>query len=335
MFRYVATILVAILLSAPLVAGITPFPPIFHTQMVPTNGTSLYVRVGSKGPAVVLLHGFGFTGDMWAPLAIVLAKDHTVIVPDLRGMGMSDHPDTGYTKKNQAVDIAGVMDALKVQTADLVTHDIGNMVGYASAAQCPVRVTRWVVIDAPLPGIGDWDNITRSPMLWHFNFRGPDEERLVQGRERIYLDRFWNELSGDPKGIDEDTRQHYAALYARLDIAAQLEIHAKQELDRALIISRQIDYLGKMPAVTPKPVRTSTDAKEMLRFDLENENDTIRNYRDRIRQCETLGEFAMAEQIRQILVQEQDHQIDLATALGEEVPDLSGSPQGRTLGKCR
>src|SRR5882724_11415640 len=99
------------LLSALLVAGITPFPASFHTQMVPTNGTSLYVRVGGKGPAVVLLHGFGDTGDMWAPLAIVLAKDHTVIVPDLRGMGMSDHPDTGYAKKNQAVDTAGVMDA--------------------------------------------------------------------------------------------------------------------------------------------------------------------------------------------------------------------------------
>src|SRR5882762_6044613 len=130
-YGYVATILFGILLSASLVAGITPFPANFHTQMVPTNGTSLYVRVGGKGPAVVLLHGFGFTGDMWAPLAIVLAKEHTVIVPDLRGMGMSDHPDTGYTKKNQAVDIAGVMDALKVQKADLVTHDIGNMVGYA------------------------------------------------------------------------------------------------------------------------------------------------------------------------------------------------------------
>src|ERR1700720_3558879 len=215
MFRYVATILVAILLSAPLVAGITPFPATFHTQMVPTNGTSLYVRVGGKGPAVVLLHGFGDTGDMWAPLAIVLAKDHTVIVPDLRGMGMSEHPDTGYTKKNQAVDIAGVMDSLKVQQAALVTHDIGDMVGYALAAQYPTRITRWVVIDAPLPGIGDWDNIIRSPRLWHFDFRGPDEERLVQGRERIYLDRFWNELSGDPTGIDEDTRQHYAALYAR------------------------------------------------------------------------------------------------------------------------
>src|SRR5207245_2592526 len=195
--------------------GVTPFPASFHTQMVPTNGTSLCVRVGGKGPAVVLLHGFGFTGDMWAPLAIVLAKDHTVIVPDLRGMGMSDHPDTGYTKKNQAVDIAGVMDALKVEKADLVTHDIGNMDSNALAAQYPVLVTRWQVIDAPLPGIGDWDTIVRSPMLWHFDFRGPDEERLVQGRERIYLDRFWNELSADPKRIDEDTRQHFAALYAR------------------------------------------------------------------------------------------------------------------------
>ena len=215
MLRCLVTTIVAILLSMPLVAGVTPFPASFHTQMVPTNGTSLYVRVGGKGSAVLLLHGFGDTGDMWAPLAIVLAKDHTVIIPDLRGMGLSEHPDSGYTKKNEAVDIAGVMDVLKVPKADLVTHDIGNMVGYALAAQYPARVTRWVVIDAPLPGIGHWDTIIHSPMLWHFNFRGPDEERLVQGRERIYLDRFWNELSADPRLIDEDTRQHYAALYAR------------------------------------------------------------------------------------------------------------------------
>ena len=137
MFKYLAAVLFAALLSAPLTAAITPYPASFHTQVIPTNGTSLYVRVGGKGPAVVLLHGFGDTGDMWAPLAIVLAKDHTVIVPDLRGMGLSEHPDTGYTKKNQAVDIAGVMDALKIQKADLVTHDIGNMVGYALAAQYP------------------------------------------------------------------------------------------------------------------------------------------------------------------------------------------------------
>src|SRR5260221_13916678 len=182
--------------------------------MVPANGTRLYVRVGGRGPAVVLLHGFGFTGDMWAPLAIVLANDHTVIVPDLRGMGMSEHPDTGYTKKNQAVDIAGVMDALNIDKADLVTHDIGNMVGYALAAQYPKRIAKWVVIDAPLPGIGDWDKIKQSPLLWHFNFRGPDLERLVARRERIYLDRFYNEMSANPKKIDEATRTHYAKLYA-------------------------------------------------------------------------------------------------------------------------
>jgi bacterioferritin len=108
-----------------------------------------------------------------------------------------------------------------------------------------------------------------------------------------------------------------------MSIAEQLETHAQQELKHALIVSRQIDYLGRMPSVTPKPVRTSDKAKDMLRFDLENENETIQNYRERVRQCEALGEFAMAEQIRQILVEEQDHQIDLATALGQDVPDVS------------
>ena len=106
-----------------------------------------------------------------------------------------------------------------------------------------------------------------------------------------------------------------------MNIAVQLELHAKQELQHALTISRQIDYLGATPTVAPKPVRVSENPREILQFDLENENETIRNYRDRVRQCEELGEYAMAEQIRQILVNEQDHQIDLATALGEEVPD--------------
>jgi bacterioferritin len=110
-----------------------------------------------------------------------------------------------------------------------------------------------------------------------------------------------------------------------MSIADQLEIHAQQELKHALIVSRQIDYLGKMPSVTPKPVRVSDKAKDMLRFDLENENETIRNYRERVRQCEALGEFALAEQLRQILVEEQDHQIDLATALGVDVPDVSNA----------
>jgi pimeloyl-ACP methyl ester carboxylesterase len=215
MVRTLVALAVAALLPVPGVAAIQPYPAEFRTTTIQANGTSIYVRIGGKGPAVVLLHGFGDTGDMWAPLATVLVKDHTVIVPDLRGMGLSAHPETGYTKKNQALDIAGVMDTLTVERAALVTHDIGNMVGYALAAQFPKRITRWVVIDAPLPGVGNWDSITRSPLLWHFNFRGPDVERLVQGRERIYLDRFYNELSADPKRIDEQTRQHYAELYAK------------------------------------------------------------------------------------------------------------------------
>jgi bacterioferritin len=135
--------------------------------------------------------------------------------------------------------------------------------------------------------------------------------------------------------LNEDLSREYQAIIAYvvysqvlkgaefMNIAEQLETHAQQELQHALIISRQIDYLGKMPTVTPKPVRVSEDAREMLRFDLNNEGETIRNYRERVRQCEALGEFAMAEQIRQILIQEQDHQIDLATALGEDVPDLN------------
>ena len=135
--------------------------------------------------------------------------------------------------------------------------------------------------------------------------------------------------------LNEDLAREYQAIIAYvvysqvlkgaeyMSIADQLEIHAQEELKHAITIARQIDYLGKMPVVVPKPVRTSDEAKAMLRYDLNNENETIRNYRSRVRQCEQLGEFAMAEQIRQILVEEQDHQIDLATALGEDPPDLS------------
>jgi pimeloyl-ACP methyl ester carboxylesterase len=196
-------------------AKVGSFPKGFRNRNVRANGATLHVRVGGKGPAVVMLHGFGDTGDMWAPVAASLVEDHTVVVPDLRGMGLSSHPQGGYDKKTQAHDIAQVMDTLKIADAALVTHDIGNMVGYALAAQFPSRVTRWVIIDAPLPGIGLWDEIIRSPALWHFNFRGPDVERLVKGRERTYLDRFWNELSANPKAIDEATRRHYARLYGR------------------------------------------------------------------------------------------------------------------------
>lgn len=135
--------------------------------------------------------------------------------------------------------------------------------------------------------------------------------------------------------LNEDLSREYQAIIAYvvysqvlkgaeyMNIADQLEIHAGQELQHALKVARQIDYLGEMPTATPRPVKLSDKPKDMLRFDLDNENETVRNYRERVRQCESLGEFAMAEQIRQILMEEQDHQIDLATALGVEVPNVS------------
>jgi pimeloyl-ACP methyl ester carboxylesterase len=146
-------------------------------------------------------------------MAADLARDHTVMVPDLRGMGLSSKPAGGFDKKTQAGDVAGVLDALKIERADLVTHDIGNMVGFAFAAQHPERVTRFVLIDAPVPGVGPWEEILKNPLLWHFRFGGPDMERLVAGRERIYLDRFYNDFSAHPDRITEATRDHYARLY--------------------------------------------------------------------------------------------------------------------------
>jgi pimeloyl-ACP methyl ester carboxylesterase/quercetin dioxygenase-like cupin family protein len=203
------------LAALPAAANIQPYPSNFSVQAIRANGTTLHVRVGGTGPAVVLLHGFADTGDMWAPLAASLAADHTVIVPDLRGMGLSSVPEHGFEKMNQAKDIADVLDTLHVARADIVGHDIGNMVAFAFAERYPERTTKLVMMDAPVPGIGPWDDILKSPLLWHFRFGGADMERLVAGRERIYLDRFWNDFAADPSKFDEASRSHYAQLYAK------------------------------------------------------------------------------------------------------------------------
>lgn len=215
MLRFASTLVAVFLLALPAQAQVEPFPADFKTQEIVTNGTTLHVRIGGSGPAVVLLHGYGETGDMWAPMAADLARERTVVIPDLRGMGLSAQTPGGFDKKNQAHDIAGVLDKLGIAKADLVTHDIGNMVGFALAAQYRDRISRFVLIDAPVPGVGPWEEILKNPLLWHFRFGGPDMERLVAGRERIYLDRFWNEFSATPSRFSEAARQHYTALYAR------------------------------------------------------------------------------------------------------------------------
>jgi len=195
-------------------AQLVPFPASFRTQDITTNGATIHVRVGGSGPAVVLLHGFGDTGDMWAPLATELAHDHTVIVPDLRGMGLSSHASDGYHKKTEARDIIGVMDSLHIDKAAVVGHDIGNMVAFALTSRFPTRVTRLVLMEAPIPGLLGWEEQSHQAQTWHFYFYGPNEERLVAGRERIYLDRFYDDFAATPSKIDEQTRAHYAQLYA-------------------------------------------------------------------------------------------------------------------------
>src|SRR5271169_800419 len=127
MSRITAGVVLTLTMCLPANAEVKPFPQSFTTQEVQTDGATLHVRIGGHGPAVILLHGFGDTGDMWAPLAAELVRGHTVIVPDLRGMGLSSHPETGYDKKTQGADIARVLDKLKIDKVELVTHDIGNM----------------------------------------------------------------------------------------------------------------------------------------------------------------------------------------------------------------
>lgn len=178
------------------------------------EGAEIFVRSGGSGRVVVLLHGYAENSDSWAPLAADLMKDHTVVVPDLRGIGRSSKPAGGYEKKTQANDIRAVVSGLGYDRASVVAHDIGNMVAYAYAAMYSDKVERLVVMDAPIPGIEPWNEILLNPGVWHFNFRGPDAERLMEGRERIYFDRIWNDFSGDPSKPDEDTRNFFAATYA-------------------------------------------------------------------------------------------------------------------------
>src|SRR5689334_23728900 len=179
------------------------------------EGADIFVRSGGSGPVAVFLHGYAENSDSWAPLAADLMKDHTVVVPDLRGIGKSSKPEGGFDKKTQAKDIRAVVTGLGYDKTFVVAHDIGNMVAYAYAATYPDKVLRLVVMDAPIPGIEPWNEILLNPGVWHFNFHGPDAERLVAGRERNYLDRIWNDFTADPSKPDEATRNFFAATYAQ------------------------------------------------------------------------------------------------------------------------
>lgn len=180
------------------------------------NGVRLHYLIAGKGEPVLLLHGYAQNSHMWRPLIAELAKSHTVVAPDLRGFGQSSKPQNGYDKKTMARDVHALASSLGIRRASVVGHDIGLMVAYAYAAQYPNEVDRIVLMDAFLPGVGDWKTVWLLRDLWHFHFYGETPLKLVAGRERIYFEHFWNDFAADPKhSIPETDRRLYAAAYAQ------------------------------------------------------------------------------------------------------------------------
>jgi pimeloyl-ACP methyl ester carboxylesterase len=188
----------------------------FTGHIAEVNGVRVHYLMGGTGSPVVLLHGYAETGHMWRPLLQPLAKRHTVIVPDLRGAGGSSKPESGYDKKNMAVDIHELTTSLGFDRVSIVGHDIGLMVAYAYAAQFPQGTERVVLMDAFLPGIGTWKDVWLMRDLWHFHFYGKVPLALVKGRERTYFEHFWNDFAADPKhSVHEADRRVYAKAYAQ------------------------------------------------------------------------------------------------------------------------
>src|SRR6266581_8590873 len=187
-----------------------------QSKFADVNGVKLHYLVAGKGDPVVLLHGYAETSHMWLPLIAKLADKHSVIAPDLRGFGQSSAPPDGYTKAAMAQDVHALVKSLNYDRIRLVGHDIGLMVAYAYAAQYPSEVDRLVLMEAFLPGVGDWNNVFLLRDLWHFHFFGKTPLALVTGRERVYLEHFWNDFAADPmKSVSEKDREFYAKAYAQ------------------------------------------------------------------------------------------------------------------------
>src|SRR5579862_7669785 len=180
------------------------------------DGAKLHYLTAGHGTPLILLHGYAETSLMWRPIIPALAERFTVIAPDLPGIGDSDIPADGLDMKSAAIRIHDLIKSLGVQKAEVVGHDIGLMVAYAYAAQFPTEVSKLVLMDAFLPGVGGWEAVYNSPNIWHFRFNGPTPEELVKGRERTYFDYFRNDFAADKThSIPEAARQAYAAAYAR------------------------------------------------------------------------------------------------------------------------
>jgi pimeloyl-ACP methyl ester carboxylesterase len=208
-----AIVLVMMVMSAPAAESKGPAA---ESKFAEANGVKLHYLVAGKGDPLILLHGYAQNSHMWRPLIAELSKTRTVIAPDLRGFGQSGKPETGYDKKTMAQDIHALVQRLGLQRVAIVGHDIGLMVAYAYAAQYPTEVDRIVLMDAFLPGVGEWTKVWLLRDLWHFHFYGTTPLALVKGRERTYFEHFWNDFAADPnRSVSEKDRQFYAKSYAQ------------------------------------------------------------------------------------------------------------------------
>ena len=253
-----------LLLATPCRAAGGKVPAGFAEHFAEVNGVRLHYLIGGKGSPVVLLHGYAETGHMWRPLMPQLARRHTVIVPDLRGAGGSAKPEAGYDKKNMAVDIFELTKSLGFDRVSIVGHDIGLMVAYAYAAQFPQATERVVLMDAFLPGIGNWKEVWLMRDLWHFHFYGEVPLALVKGRERTYFEHFWNDFAADPKqSVPEADRRVYAKAYAQQGgMRAGFEYFRNFELD-----AKEFALLSAKPL--PMPVLVLTGEKASGTFLIE------------------------------------------------------------------
>jgi pimeloyl-ACP methyl ester carboxylesterase len=228
-------VLALVTLSALAAPGVqaASLPKGFTEESANVDGVKINYKIGGRGPVVVLLHGYTQTSHMWIPLMPLLATSHTVIAPDLRGAGGSERTPGGYDKKTMAKDIRGLVHRLGYELVSVVGHDIGLMVAYAYAAQYPSEVSKVVLMDAFLPGVGNWKDVWLLRDLWHFHFYGETPLALVKGRERIYFEHFWNDFAADrTKSVPEADRRIYAAAYARADgMRAGFEVFKNFEQD--------------------------------------------------------------------------------------------------------
>jgi pimeloyl-ACP methyl ester carboxylesterase len=276
-FRGAASLAAMLLSCSSLPATAGKVPAGFTERFAEVNGVRMHCFIGGKGSPVVLLHGYAETSHMWLPLMPLLAKNHTVIVPDLRGEGDSSKPESGYDKKKMAVDIHDLTSKLGFNRVSVVGHDIGLMVAYAYAAQFPQGTKRLVLMNAFLPGIGNWKDVWLMRDLWHFHFYGTTPLALVKGRERTYFEHFWNDFAADPKhSVPEADRRFYAKAYAQPGgMRAGFEYFRNFEQDAT-------DFAQLSTSPLPMPVLVLTGEKASGNFLIEQAKLVAKNVQGQV-----------------------------------------------------